>query len=363
MATSDASADNFSGRPNYDLYLSVSRDSVSGNSSRYDWTLKARQRSGGDTWVLDPVDWDVDVEGSGYSGSHTLDFRGSVTEITIAHNTTAYKAHNSDGYLTVNYNAHMGPASLFGSAGLAGSFASTRIPKAPDAPPQPTFVSSTSSSLTFTVAPPADNGGATVTSYTLELASNSTFATIVETRASLASSQTFIGLSPATTYYLRYRATNSVGTSANSTYRIGGTTAAAPSAPLTLNATSIAPTSATINWTTPASNGGSAITGYRITRAVDPGFTAEVIQYTQDTTLSRAFTDLLPSQAYYFKVEALNSVGYGPASDPLLVTTISGVYYDTGTTFIPAGVFVSDGTNWLPAELFVSNGTAWQSAI
>ena len=102
---------------------------------------------------------------------------------------------------------------------------------------------------------------------------------------------------------------------------------------------------------------------YRIQRATNSAFTQDLIEYTQGATLQRAFTDLQPSSTYYFRVAASNSAGYGPYSSTLTVTTVSGVYYSNGTSWLPAGVFVSDGTNWVPAELQVSNGTAWISAV
>jgi hypothetical protein len=118
-----------------------------------------------------------------------------------------------------------------------------------------------------------------------------------------------------------------------------------------------------LEWLAPASNGGGTITAYKVTRALDVAFTQGVVQFTQGATLSKAFTDLLPSTSYSFKIEAANSAGYGPASAVVTITTVSGAYYSNGSAWLPAGVFRSDGANWVPAELLVSDGAVYIEAI
>jgi alpha-tubulin suppressor-like RCC1 family protein len=68
---------------------------------------------------------------------------------------------------------------------------------------------------------------------------------------------------------------------------------------------------ATVSWTAPASDGGSAITGYTVTSS--PGSqTASVNGNTTTATVS----GLTNSNAYTFTVTATNSVGTGTASAP-----------------------------------------------
>ncbi len=63
-----------------------------------------------------------------------------------------------------------------------------------------------------------------------------------------------------------------------------------------------------LNWTAPASNGGSAITGYNIYREIGAG---PWIYLTTVTATSYLDTSLTSGQAYSYKISAVNSLGEG----------------------------------------------------
>ena len=359
MATSGVASDAFSGRSNYYLEVQVSRRSVSGNSSQWNWSLWAKRSSGATSYVLDAQPWSVNIEGSVYSGSHNLDFR-STSSILLGSGVTPYKAHNADGYLTVNFSGSMTDAGLFGSAAASGSFAANRIPKAPDTPPLPVYNSRTPTSLTFTIAQPADNGGSAITTYNMVVYDAATGGNLVKSWSSGSSSQTTPGtLDSNRGYWVAYRAANAIGASAY-TSRVKMTTAAGkPGPPLSPAAQDLAPTSLDLVWQAPASNGGAAITSYTVRRARDAAFTLDATSFAAGTSLTYAFEDLEPSTDYWFQVAATNSAGTGDWSEAVQVTTVSGVYYSNGSAWLAAGAFYSNGTDWLPVELAVSNGTAW----
>ena len=69
------------------------------------------------------------------------------------------------------------------------------------------------------------------------------------------------------------------------------------------------PASATITWTAPASDGGSRITGYRISPS--SGRSVTVGDVSDDV-----ITGLVDGTVYTFTVAAVNAVGSGPASAP-----------------------------------------------
>jgi hypothetical protein len=82
------------------------------------------------------------------------------------------------------------------------------------------------------------------------------------------------------------------------------------------------PVEATIAWSTPSSNGGSAITGYRIQYASNPSFTGAT---TLDVgvVLSRKLTGLTPGVQYYVRVAALNAVSNGASTSSVFSGTVS----------------------------------------
>ena len=69
-----------------------------------------------------------------------------------------------------------------------------------------------------------------------------------------------------------------------------------------------------LDWTAPASDGGSPVTGYRITPFV--GGAAQTSVDTGSASTSRTITGLTNGTAYTFTVAATNAVGTGPASTP-----------------------------------------------
>ena len=116
----------------------------------------------------------------------------------------------------------------------------------------------TSASISWTA--PANNGGATITGYTVT--SDITGAPRPPTAG--ATTCTVTGLTNGTAYTFTVTATNRAGTGfgfdAVQLDHAGGT----PGAPTGVRATAVA-TSATITWTDPTNTGGGALTGYTVT--------------------------------------------------------------------------------------------------
>ena len=87
--------------------------------------------------------------------------------------------------------------------------------------------------------------------------------------------------------------------------------ATAPGAPTGVTATA-GNSQATLTWTAPVSNGGSAITGYVITPYI--GASAQTVVNTTGTGTSKVASGLANGTAYTFKVAAKNAVGTGAPS-------------------------------------------------
>ncbi|GAC1420773.1 MAG: hypothetical protein NVSMB57_14640 [Actinomycetota bacterium] len=110
-------------------------------------------------------------------------------------------------------------------------------------------------------------------------------------------------------------ARQSTGRGLYAAYDTGGTTPTAPAAP-SLSASS-GNASATLSWTTP-SDGGSAITGYKIYRSTSSG--AETFLTSVGVQSSYTDSGLTNGTTYFYKVAAVNAVGTGALSNEASAT-------------------------------------------
>src|SRR5215831_14530269 len=203
----------------------------------------------------------------------------------------------------------------------ATNIAGTGLDSSPSAPITPATVPGAPTGVTGTAGDrsvvltwnaPASNGGAAIASYRITPYIGGAAQTPVATGSS-ATSFTVTGLTNGTAYTFKVAATNSAGTGNNSAASPAMTPRAVPDAPTGLTGTA-GNGSVALSWTAPASNGGAAITSYRITPFV--GGTAQAPISTGSTATSFTVTGLINGIAYTFTVAAVNSVGTGPDSSP-----------------------------------------------
>ncbi|MEY4147284.1 MAG: hypothetical protein RL278_840 [Actinomycetota bacterium] len=98
--------------------------------------------------------------------------------------------------------------------------------------------------------------------------------------------------------------------------------ATAPSVPLSLTATPSSQTVA-LAWSLPASDGGSAITDYKVEYAVSTSSTWTVFAHTASTTRAATVIGLTNGTQYSFRVSAVNAIGTGVAASPVLATPVA----------------------------------------
>ena len=98
-------------------------------------------------------------------------------------------------------------------------------------------------------------------------------------------------------------------------------TAQPPGAPTGLTATAGGQTRIDLSWNAPASNGGAAITGYRIEVSTDRSSWSSLDANTGSTATRYSHTGLTAGSSRHYWVSAINSAGTGPASNVATATT------------------------------------------
>jgi len=96
---------------------------------------------------------------------------------------------------------------------------------------------------------------------------------------------------------------------------------AVPSATLDLSADATNSTTSELRWTTPVSDGGSAITGYFIERNLNGAGFATLVADTANTLTAFSDTTLAAQDNAVYRVSAINGDGTGPASNEASTTT------------------------------------------
>ena len=98
--------------------------------------------------------------------------------------------------------------------------------------------------------------------------------------------------------------------------RAGGVVLSVPSQPVAVVTSGLTASSVTLSWQPPVSNGGSAVTGYAVSRDGSGGSTVTV----GAATLSQQFRGLTASTVYNLSVAAVNAQGTGPVASRTVTT-------------------------------------------
>ena len=184
------------------------------------------------------------------------------------------------------------------------------------APAAPTIGAATAGNATATVnwTAPAPNGGSAITGYSVEVTAAGVVTAPLLTAVAGSTSLVVPGLTNGVAYRFRVAAVNAAGTGAfsalsNVVTPSTGVVLTVPGAPSIGTATA-GDTTATATWTPPASDGGSAITGYTV-RVIDTatGLQVGALRPAGPTATNLVVTGLTNGTTYRFRVRAVNAVG------------------------------------------------------
>ena len=202
------------------------------------------------------------------------------------------------------------------SAGLESAVLSTNTTPftISEAPTITSVTSPSSGSVTVAYNAPAFNGGRSITDYVVEYSSNSGSSwTAFSDGTSTATSITVTGLTNGTSYIFRVYAITVAGNgtvSANSSAIVPFTVPNVPT-PFTTTAGS---SRLFLNFTTPAFNGGSQITGYEYSTNGGSTYVPVSGNLSTSTAVTKEVLSLTAGQSYSTRVRVVNARGFGDAA-------------------------------------------------
>ena len=188
-------------------------------------------------------------------------------------------------------------------AGNSAPTAATTVTLANSVPSQPVISTLTPASQSLTIGFTApSNGGLAITNYFYSIDNGTTYTSTGNTNTSISIS----GLTNGTNYSVMIRAANSLGNSAPSA-AVVGTPRTLPGAP-TISSVAFGNQSIVVSYTAPASNGGSAITGYQY--SINGGSSYVFCGSGNPFTIS----GLTNGQSYTVLLQSINVAGNSAAS-------------------------------------------------
>ncbi|NBT57599.1 BspA family leucine-rich repeat surface protein, partial [bacterium] len=178
---------------------------------------------------------------------------------------------------------------------------------------------------------PTDNGGALITDYSIQYKSGSGAWITFSEGVSPSTSTVVTGLANGTEYTFQVAAVNAAGTGTYSASSLGVTPATTPNAPTSVTGTA-GDEQVSLSWTAPLSNGGSAITGYKVEYQLATGGGWTVFSDNASTSTTLTVTGLTNNTSYIFRVAAKNAAGVGSYSESSSAVTPQPAFVSTWKT-------------------------------
>ncbi len=257
------------------------------------------------------------IESSSDGGSNWTDRVANTSSATTTYEHSGLAAGATRHYRVSAINTN----GAGGSSNIANATTGTTGTTVPGAPTGLSATASGTTQINLFWTAPASNGGSAISGYKIEVSSNggSNWTDRVTNTSSATTTYEHTGLAAGATRHYRVSAinTNGAGGSSNIANATTGTTGTTvPGAPTGLSATASGTTRINLTWTAPASNGGSAITGYKIESSSDGGsnWTDRVANASSSTT-TYAHNGLAAGATRHYRVSAINTNGVGGSSN------------------------------------------------
>jgi hypothetical protein len=220
---------------------------------------------------------------------------------------------NPESVVTADFNGDGRPdiASASGQSKVSVLINSTGVTTLPQAPTILRNATAHNQAATVSWVAPAWDGNATLTGY-LVTPYIGYFPLPPRMFNSPATTQIITGLTNGIEHRFRVQAVNAIGTGPSSTVTNAVTPAVTPPEAPIIGVATAGDASATVSWTAPSSDGGSAITGYIVTAYV--GYSPVKTRIFQSTSTTQTVTGLTNATQYRFRVRAYNAIGPGPFS-------------------------------------------------
>ncbi len=203
-------------------------------------------------------------------------------------------------------------------------------PQVPDIPTGFTATPVSPTSVFLTWSPPQNNGGSPIKGYEIDyrIVPATTDTTLVT--LGNVTNYTHTNLVTGKTYLYRVSAINVVGTG-NPTPEQGATPTSSsappkkivPNPPQNLVASIYSATQINLSWGAPVSNGGPAVTGYKIDYKIDSGNFTNIVANSGSSLAAYSHTGLQTGHTYTYRVFAINSVGTGNSSNTASATPVA----------------------------------------
>ena len=235
--------------------------------------------------------------------------------------------------------------------GAYSTLSATVTPVAGPSAPTIGTVTAGVASARVTWTAPTSPGGSPITGYAVRAyVGAGTAASVTQTTAATARNVTVPGLTNGTAYTFDVSAVTALGTGPASARSAAVTPRTVPGAP-TIGIPEPGAASATVRWTPPADNGGSAITGYTVRAYAGTATSVLRSQTAPAGTTSLVVTGLPNGTAYTFTVAATNAAGTGAFSARSVAVTSATVPRAPviGTAVAgTAGGAIEATANWAP---------------